>query len=50
MLARMGFKRAKNLVAITAMYRENGFPFEEVAKGELPDNPFWCFYTPWLHR
>lgn len=33
-----GFKRAKNLVAIKAMYRENGFPFEEVAKGELPDH------------
>lgn len=33
-----GFKRAKNLVAIKAMYRDKGFPFEEIAKGELPDH------------
>jgi nitrate reductase molybdenum cofactor assembly chaperone len=33
-----GFKRANSLASIKAMYRENGFPFEEYAKGELPDN------------
>ncbi|MBI5180643.1 MAG: molecular chaperone TorD family protein [Nitrospirae bacterium] len=33
-----GFKRARNLVAIKAMYRDKGFPFEEVSKGELPDH------------
>ncbi|MBI5633160.1 MAG: hypothetical protein HZA15_06755 [Nitrospirae bacterium] len=33
-----GFKRARNLVTIKAMYRDNGFPFEEIAKGELPDH------------
>ena len=33
-----GFKRATNLLTIKSMYREHGFPFEEVAKGELPDN------------
>lgn len=33
-----GFKRAKNLVSIKAMYRDKGFPFEEAAKGELPDH------------
>ncbi len=33
-----GFKRASNLVKIKAMYRDNGFPFDEVAKGELPDH------------
>ena len=33
-----GFKRATNLLTIKSMYREHGFPFDEVAKGELPDN------------
>lgn len=33
-----GFKRATNLLTIKTMFREQGFPFEEVAKGELPDN------------
>ena len=33
-----GFKRARNLLTIKSMYRDRGFPFEEVAKGELPDN------------
>ena len=33
-----GFKRATNLLTIKTMYREQGFPFDEVAKGELPDN------------
>lgn len=33
-----GFKRSNSLAALKAMYRENGFPFEEVAKGELPDH------------
>ncbi|MBI3399699.1 MAG: hypothetical protein HY265_00540 [Deltaproteobacteria bacterium] len=33
-----GFKRARNLLTIKSMYRERGFPFEEVAEGELPDN------------
>ncbi len=33
-----GFKRARNLVAIKSMYRDKGFPFEDVAKGELPDH------------
>lgn len=33
-----GFKRARNLLTIKSMYRERGFPFEDVAKGELPDN------------
>lgn len=33
-----GFKRATNLLTIKTMFREQGFPFDEVAKGELPDN------------
>lgn len=33
-----GFKRSNSLASIKAMYRENKFPFEEYAKGELPDN------------
>ncbi len=33
-----GFKRAANLLIIKSMYRDQGFPFDEVAKGELPDN------------
>lgn len=32
-----GFKRANMLASLKAMYRENGFPFAEIAKGELPD-------------
>lgn len=32
-----GFKRSNSLASIKAMYRENGFPFEQYAKGELPD-------------
>jgi len=33
-----GFKRANNLSSIKAMYRDKEFPYEEAAKGELPDN------------
>ncbi|MBI5642284.1 MAG: hypothetical protein HY954_02290 [Deltaproteobacteria bacterium] len=33
-----GFKRANKLATIKSMYREQGFPFEEIAKGELPDH------------
>lgn len=33
-----GFKRSNSLAALKAMYRDNGFPFEEIAKGELPDH------------
>ncbi len=33
-----GFKRSTNLLTIKTMYREHGFPFEDIAKGELPDN------------
>ncbi|HXI09916.1 MAG TPA: hypothetical protein VNK06_03845 [Thermodesulfobacteriota bacterium] len=33
-----GFKRANSLASIKAMYREQTFPYEEYAKGELPDN------------
>lgn len=33
-----GFKRSNILASIKAMYREQGFPFDEVAKGELPDH------------
>lgn len=33
-----GFKRARNLLTIKSMYRDREFPFEELAKGELPDN------------
>jgi nitrate reductase assembly molybdenum cofactor insertion protein NarJ len=33
-----GFKRSNQLASLKAMYREYGFPFEALAKGELPDN------------
>ncbi len=33
-----GFKRSNNLASLRAMYREQGFPFEELAKGELADH------------
>jgi nitrate reductase delta subunit len=33
-----GFKRSNSLVHIKEMYRAHGFPFDAVAKGELPDN------------
>lgn len=33
-----GFKRSNNLASLKAMYREKGFPYDEVAKGELPDH------------
>lgn len=33
-----GFKRAANLLTIKSMFRDQGFPFDEVARGELPDN------------
>lgn len=33
-----GFKRSRNLLTVKAMYRDKGFPFEEIAMGELPDN------------
>jgi len=33
-----GFKRANSLASIKAMYREQSFPYEEFAKGELPDS------------
>ncbi len=33
-----GFKRSNHLAAIKAMYREQGFPVDEVSKGELPDH------------
>ncbi|MDD5435841.1 MAG: hypothetical protein PH343_10475 [Nitrospira sp.] len=33
-----GFKRADNLVNIKTMYRRFEFPFEMMAKGELPDH------------
>src|SRR3972149_1836824 len=32
------FKRAVNLHTIKSMYRDQEFPFDDVAKGELPDN------------
>lgn len=32
-----GFKRANSLASIKAMYVDNGFPFDELSKGELPD-------------
>ncbi|MFQ5329082.1 MAG: hypothetical protein ACE5D4_03730 [Thermodesulfobacteriota bacterium] len=32
-----GFKRTNNLVNIKEMYKDQEFPFEEIAKGELPD-------------
>jgi len=33
-----GFKRSNYLASLKAMYREKGFPYDEVAKGELPDH------------
>lgn len=33
-----GFKRASNMSSIKSMYSAQGFPVEEVAKGELPDH------------
>ncbi|MBI5236548.1 MAG: hypothetical protein HY886_09925 [Deltaproteobacteria bacterium] len=33
-----GFKRANNLATVKTMYREQGFPFDQIAKGELPDH------------
>ncbi|MDH4101652.1 MAG: hypothetical protein OEV28_13895 [Nitrospirota bacterium] len=33
-----GFRRSAMLSSLKSMYLENGFPFDEVAKGELPDN------------
>jgi len=33
-----GFKRSNYLASLKAMYREQGFPVDEVAKGELPDH------------
>lgn len=33
-----GFKRANNLSLIKTMYKDTGFPFDEIAKGELPDH------------
>ncbi len=33
-----GFKRSNNLASLKAMYREQGFPYDEIAKGEIPDH------------
>lgn len=33
-----GFKRASKLSSIKSMYNENGFPFDAIARGELPDH------------
>jgi len=33
-----GFKRANSLATIKSMYRENEFPYDQEAKGELADN------------
>lgn len=33
-----GFKRSNQLATIKSMYRESGFPYDEVAKGELADH------------
>ena len=33
-----GFKRSNNLSTIKGMYKAHNFPFEEIAKGELPDH------------
>ena len=33
-----GFKRSTNLLSIKTMYRKYGFPFESIAKNELPDH------------
>lgn len=33
-----GFKRSNQLATIKSMYKSSGFPYEEAAKGELPDH------------
>ena len=33
-----GFKRTNFLVSLKGMYKENRFPYDAIAKGELPDN------------
>ncbi|MFQ5585753.1 MAG: nitrate reductase molybdenum cofactor assembly chaperone [Thermodesulfobacteriota bacterium] len=33
-----GFKRSANLVNLKEMYKDQGFPYDEIAKGELPDH------------
>src|SRR3989337_3136307 len=33
-----GFKRASSLSSMKSMYKDIGFPFEEISKGELPDH------------
>ncbi len=33
-----GFKRTNKLATIKGMYRSQGFPIDEVSKGELPDH------------
>lgn len=33
-----GFNRAENLVNLKEMYKDKGFPYDEVGKGELPDH------------
>lgn len=33
-----GFKRANNLATVKTMYREQGFPYDQLSKGELPDH------------
>jgi len=33
-----GFKRSNVLVSIKQMYKANAFPYDRLAKGELPDN------------
>jgi len=33
-----GFKRSNKLAVIKSMYRETGFPYDQLAKGELPDH------------
>jgi len=32
-----GFKRTNNLVNLKVMYKDQDFPFDEIAQGELPD-------------
>lgn len=33
-----GFKRSNYLVSLKVMYKSNGFPYDDIAKGELPDS------------
>jgi len=33
-----GFNRAQNLVNLKEMYKDKGFPYDTIAKGELPDH------------